>query len=190
MPGAAWQDAVPEVRGRRKGGLQARHGKLREAFEMFRNFVLATAASALLLTAGCTTSTGAKQNVGAVGGAVAGGLLGSQFGKGDGRLIMTGVGTLLGALAGSEVGASLDRADRLALDQNTQRAYSAPLNQPIVWNNPNNGNSVVVTPTRDGRTPSGSYCREFQQTITVGGRREEAFGTACQQPDGSWKIVS
>ncbi|HYE50324.1 MAG TPA: RT0821/Lpp0805 family surface protein [Azospirillaceae bacterium] len=155
---------------------------------MFRKFVIAAAATAML--AGCTTHAGQKQTAGTLGGAVAGGVIGSQFGSGSGRLIATGLGTLLGALAGSEIGASLDRADRLALEQNTQRAYSAPLNQPIVWNNPNNGNSVVVTPTREGRTTGGSYCREFQQTITVGGRTEQAYGTACQQPDGSWKIVS
>lgn len=33
------------------------------------------------------------------------------------------------------------------------------------------------------------YCREFTQIIEVGGRKEEGYGTACQQPDGSWKIV-
>ena len=33
------------------------------------------------------------------------------------------------------------------------------------------------------------YCREFTQTIEVGGKKEEGYGTACQQPDGSWKVV-
>ena len=32
-------------------------------------------------------------------------------------------------------------------------------------------------------------CREFQQTITVGGSPQEAYGTTCLQPDGSWKVV-
>jgi hypothetical protein len=32
-------------------------------------------------------------------------------------------------------------------------------------------------------------CREFQQTITVGGKPQAAYGTTCQQPDGSWKVV-
>ena len=36
---------------------------------------------------------------------------------------------------------------------------------------------------------NGRYCREFQQTVTIGGRTAEAYGTACRQPDGSWKIV-
>jgi len=42
---------------------------------------------------------------------------------------------------------------------------------------------------RDGRTDSGAYCREFQSEIIVGGERETGYGTACRQPDGSWKIV-
>lgn len=33
------------------------------------------------------------------------------------------------------------------------------------------------------------YCREYQKTITVGGRYESGYGTACMQPDGSWMIV-
>lgn len=33
-------------------------------------------------------------------------------------------------------------------------------------------------------------CREFQKTVTIGGQSQKAFGTTCQQPDGSWKIVS
>ena len=45
-------------------------------------------------------------------------------------------------------------------------------------------------PVRTVQQADGTYCREFQQTVTVGGRTEEAYGTACRQPDGSWKIVS
>lgn len=61
--------------------------------------------------------------------------------------------------------------------------------QQITWNNPQSGNSGTITPIRDGYAASGSYCRRFQQTITVGGQKQQAYGKACQQPDGSWKIV-
>jgi surface antigen len=70
------------------------------------------------------------------------------------------------------------------------RAYGSPLNQPIVWNNPNNGTSGSVTPIRDGRSSRGQYCREFQSEVIVGGERQNAHGTACQEPDGSWRIVN
>lgn len=34
-----------------------------------------------------------------------------------------------------------------------------------------------------------SYCREFTRPVNVGGQLEDAYGTACLQPDGSWRIV-
>ena len=71
-----------------------------------------------------------------------------------------------------------------------RNAYAAPMNETIIWNNPNNGHSGTITPVRDGRRGGGEYCREFQSEINVGGQREKGYGTACQQPDGSWKIVS
>jgi surface antigen len=40
------------------------------------------------------------------------------------------------------------------------------------------------------QTSSGQYCREYQTNVTVEGKSEKAHGTACRQPDGSWKIVS
>jgi len=143
-----------------------------------------------LALSGCQTgSMGGKESVGTVGGAIAGGLIGSRFGGGAGKLVAVGAGTLLGAFVGREIGSSLDKADHQYAEQASQRAYAAPIGERVVWNNPQSGNSGVVVPVRDGYTPSGSYCREFQQTIMVGGRSEQAFGTACRQPDGSWKIT-
>ncbi len=37
--------------------------------------------------------------------------------------------------------------------------------------------------------PGGNECREFQQTITIAGQTHKAYGTACRQADGTWKIV-
>lgn len=31
-------------------------------------------------------------------------------------------------------------------------------------------------------------CREFSTSVVVGGRPQQMFGTACLQPDGTWKI--
>lgn len=36
----------------------------------------------------------------------------------------------------------------------------------------------------------GQDCREYQQTVMVGGQPSPAYGTACRQADGSWKIIS
>lgn len=36
----------------------------------------------------------------------------------------------------------------------------------------------------------GQFCREYQGIILVGGLKTNGYGTACLQPDGSWKIVN
>lgn len=132
---------------------------------------------------------GNKQTVGTLGGAAIGGVLGSNIGKGKGQLIATGAGALLGAFAGSSIGKSLDQSDMMYHQQAIDRAYSAPLNQQISWNNPQNGNSGYVTPVREGRNAStGGVCREYKQTIVVGGQAETAYGTACQNADGTWQL--
>lgn len=156
------------------------------------NFALVVLIGAGLSLSACTTTQGwgTKQTVGTGTGAVAGGLLGAQVGDGSGRLVATGAGVLLGALIGSEVGASLDRADKMYLANAQQRAYQAPIGETITWNNPESGNRGVVVPVRDGTSAAGRYCREYQQTIYVGGQEETGYGTACQQPDGSWEIIS
>jgi surface antigen len=62
--------------------------------------------------------------------------------------------------------------------------------QPTVWQNPDTGNSGSVTPTRTYQLANGQYCREYRQTIVVGGQQNQAYGTACRQPDGTWQIQS
>ena len=142
--------------------------------------------------AGCEAlqNSGTKQTLGAGTGAILGGVAGSKIGKGNGQLVATGIGVLVGTLVGSEVGRSLDKADVAYANQANTKAHSAPIGESISWNNPQSGNSGQVTPVRDGSDSQGRYCREYQQTIYVGGRQEQGYGIACQQPDGTWKIVS
>ena len=152
--------------------------------------MVAAAALIALFAAGCESSEyGTKQTIGGLIGAAGGGLLGAQFGSGTGQLIATGAGVLIGGLIGSEVGRSMDDVDRMQADEAVNQAHGAAIGERIVWNNPDSGNSGTVTAVRDGSTTSGLYCREFQQTITVSGQTETAYGTACQEPDGTWKIV-
>jgi surface antigen len=153
-------------------------------------FKVMTAAALVLSLAACENMGGPKQTGGTLLGGIGGAAIGSQFGKGTGRVVGVAAGTLLGALLGSEVGRSLDKADLEYANSANRRAETAPIGQPIQWNNPQTGNSGVVTPVRDGTdTATGAYCREFQQTVTIGGKTQQAYGTACRQPDGTWKVV-
>ena len=145
----------------------------------------------MLVLGGCASqNSGAKQTGGTIIGGVGGALLGSAFGKGSGRLAAVAVGTLVGAMIGNEVGKTLDAADRAAIDRAEKRATQAPMGETISWDNPRSGNRGTITPVRQGEDTKGRYCREFRQTIQVGDRLEEGYGTACRQEDGTWQIMS
>ncbi len=145
--------------------------------------------------AGCRADgTMDKQTGGAIIGGIAGGLIGSKLGKGRGRSVATFTGAVLGTLVGSSIGRQLDERDRLLMSRSTQKSLErGKTNVASTWVNPDTGNRGTITPRRTYRVQRGStsrYCREFQQTITVGGKTERAYGRACRQPDGSWKIVN
>jgi len=143
----------------------------------------------VLAVAGCS-GMGPKETGGTVIGGATGAVIGSQFGGGSGRLVGVAIGTLAGALIGGEIGRSLDARDRAEMERSTQSALeSAPIDQRTEWRNPDTGHYGYTTPKRTYRTAEGRQCREYQQTVIIGGREEEAYGTACRQPDGTWKIV-
>ena len=149
-----------------------------------------TLVSAILvafLLMGCE-SMGPKTTVGGLGGAAAGGLLGAALGGGG-----TGIaaGAILGGLIGGAIGDRLDAADREKARVAASQAFeSVPSGQSVTWRNPDSGNSGVVTPMRTYQISSGQYCREYTQTIYIGGEKHQTYGTACRQPDGTWKIVN
>ncbi len=58
------------------------------------------------------------------------------------------------------------------------------------WRNPDTAAGGSTVPVRTYQTATGTYCREFQQTIIIDGRQERGYGTACRQPDGHWLIVN
>ncbi|MEE9448119.1 MAG: RT0821/Lpp0805 family surface protein [Arenicellales bacterium] len=138
---------------------------------------------ALSQISACTMS---REQSGGLMGAVAGGVVGNQVGGGRGKDLATAIGIFAGAMAGSNFGKQLDALDIA----NANRALETnKSNQTSSWVNPDNGNKYSVTPTKTYKQASGRYCREYQSTVTVGGKLEDSYGKACRQPDGSWEII-
>jgi surface antigen len=140
---------------------------------------------ALILSACQAAQNEPKQTVGAGVSA----LIDSRLGGAKGELAALAVGTLGGAYLGSEIGKSLDAADRMYMEQNAQSTLEySQTDERSSWKNPDSGNSGTFKPTHTFASPSGKSCREYETTIYVDGREEIATGTACRQPDGSWKV--
>ena len=154
--------------------------------------ILTIGVAALFLSACAEDGSLSKEGLGSLLGAVAGAALGSQVGRpgSAGNTAAVAGLTLLGAHLGGEIGRSLDRADRMHMARATQAALeSGKAGSTASWSNPDSGHSGTVTPQPSFTNQKQQYCREYQQTVTIGGDTETAYGTACRQPDGTWKIV-
>ncbi len=65
--------------------------------------------------------------------------------------------------------------------------YPAPVYPGSVYPGSAYSAPVYSAPAYGAGVPS--YCREFRTTINVNGTLQPAWGTACLQPDGTWRFV-
>jgi len=139
----------------------------------------------------CASLPGSNQTQGTVAGGAIGALIGSTVGDGRGAVWATAAGAVGGALVGSHIGKRLDTNDQHAMRKATYSALETnKSNAKTVWTNPDSGNAGSVTPTSTIEMADGSFCREYTSMVEVGGKSETAYGRACRQDDGSWKIAS
>jgi len=72
--------------------------------------------------------------------------------------------------------------------------YIAP--PPMVYAPPATSTIIMTAPTLPANQTSPTYtdeagrtCREYQSTVIVGDQQQQAYGTACLQPDGTWRVT-
>ena len=140
----------------------------------------------LIALAGCQAS---NQTIGQATGAVAGGLLGNQVGGGSGRVAATIFGALAGGVIGGSIGRGLDeRSANAALAAEYNALESGSAGQPVAWQG-SNGTYGQVVPQQPYQVGS-QNCRRYTHTIYIDGTPQEASGTACRNPDGTWRPLS
>lgn len=154
-----------------------------------RGKMVACLAAAALALAGCASQT-PNQDTGLVAGAVAGGLIGNQFGKGKGNVLATAAGIVAGGIIGSEIGRSMDEQDRLLAQEAEYDALErGNSGAPRRWRNDRNGRYGEFVPTKPYRR-SGRDCRDYTHKVWIDDRPRTMRGTACRTPDGTWENVS
>ena len=151
--------------------------------------VVAVGMLAVVTLTGCAEVSGnPKTSIGALGGGAVGGLIAGAAGAGPAGIAASLIG---GGLLGGLIGHLLDERDhRLAAQAAHQALETAPSGTGVPWRNPDNGLTGTITPVRTHQASSGGYCREYETTATVGGKREHGYGTACRQSDGSWHVAN
>ncbi len=148
-----------------------------------------TAGFALSLTA-CGPEGPTRADAGLAVGALAGGLIGNSVGKGTGRALATVAGAFVGGVVGHEIGRTLDEHDRrLAREAEYEALESGRSGAARTWRNPDNGRYGEVVPSRPYKR-SGYDCRDYAHTVYIDGRPQVMRGTACRNPDGTWRSVA
>jgi surface antigen len=142
-----------------------------------------------LALAACGQGGLTKQDAGIGVGAIAGGVIGNQFGGGDGKVLATALGAVVGGIVGSEIGKSLDDNDRRAAGEAEIAALergNSGVAQP--WRNPDSGHYGMVVPGKPYKRAA-QDCRDYTHTIYMDGKPQTLRGTACRNPDGTWRGV-
>lgn len=148
-----------------------------------KKMILGLVAASVLVTSCAEVN---NEQIGTLSGGVVGGLLGSQFGGGSGRVMAAAGGALLGAYLGGNIGKTMDKVDRMQM----QRALeTAPTGRTVRWTNPDSGNVYSVQPTKTYYANQ-QPCREYTTHGLIGGKTQQIYGKACRQADGSWRVVS
>jgi len=93
-------------------------------------------------------------------------------------------------VVGNRIGNYLDEKDQQRAVQNANYALSHnPDGQTSRWSNPQNNTGGYTTPVKTVQTATGSTCRTYQTGVSADGQNQSGTGTACRQPDGTWKVV-
>jgi len=138
--------------------------------------VLAVASSVLLAACGTTSQTGGQ-----------GGLLGTTIGQGGSSAKVAGtiIEAMNGGLVGGTVGTGLnEREKRSALEAEYRALEYTASGQKVAWqgDSGHSGEVVAAQPYRVGSQD----CRQYTQTVVIGGASSTARGTACRNANGSW----
>jgi surface antigen len=112
---------------------------------------------------------------------------GYHDGRDDGDDALAAVAIVGGVLLGAAL-----------LSSASQPSYYTPPPQTVYAPAPAYGSSygynqapVQAVPASDVyQTQSGQYCREYQSQANIGGQMTYGYGTACLQPDGSWRVAN
>jgi surface antigen len=97
---------------------------------------------------------------------------------------------VLFAFAMLALGACADQNDSIKWDSGRVEpgttAPAAP--EPTAPAPPSTGAVPPATePSAAATAPPPDPCREYRETVIIGGRRQPVYGRACPQPDGTWR---
>lgn len=146
--------------------------------------LIAITLSSTVMMSGCSNTSAEQDHT--IAGTIIGGVIGRQFGKGDGRDAMTVIGAIAGGMIGGKVGRELDQEDRRKVSQTLE---STPNHQKVAWNNPDTNTDYKFTPVNkyEGKVNgTRTVCRDYVMDAWIDGQMQQVRGRACKNNKGQW----
>jgi surface antigen len=112
-------------------------------------------------------------------------VLGHQVVDDSGRAAATSEGVRLGTFLGRRIGREVYLIDELKTAEALERSCDG---HATTWRNADTGQRYSVTPMQTYWGQSGR-CRDFTTVTEDQGREQVVDGTACRQPDGTWRAA-
>jgi surface antigen len=127
-----------------------------------------------------------NRTAGTIIGAIAGGLIGSQFGRGGGNVLATVGGVFIGGAIGNKIAGDIDCDDRPYAFNAYRASFEGEIGQRYEWRGQHNHGYIVSTREfrRDGRV-----CRDFYEVSYRHDEESRREGTACRHRNGDWHFV-
>lgn len=127
---------------------------------------------------------------GTILGAVAGGIIGNQFGHGGGKAAATVGGVVLGGMAGNAIARDMDCGDRPYAFHAYNEGFHGPLHRSYYWHH--GYDHGYMMPVREYWRDDDEVCRDFRVTTFHDGEAYTRYGTACRDGDddeGDWHMM-
>lgn len=114
-------------------------------------------------------------------------IAGSQAAYGRSNLAATAGGAMIGVLAGEPMVDRVPTADAACAQYSLSNAANG---ETVAWNSPEYGRDFAFTSRQTNAVPGEQNCREFTGESYANGETTSMVGTACERPNGQWKIVN
>lgn len=90
-------------------------------------------------------------------------------------------------LIGGDISKNMDDMDRMKMNRALE---NHSVGEPICWLTSHSGAFYHDTPVKNMSVQCNSYCHAHSTTAMVAGKKQQIYGTACRQPDGSWRMMN
>jgi surface antigen len=139
--------------------------------------------TAMLSSIGCESMT-TKQKIGTGVGAVAGAALVTQLGGGSGKTSAILLGGTLGGVVGYSLASMMENSD---VTQMTE-GWDTELDKSVHSQWVNENTQIAYESTASSAwTVEGNWCRNYQTSAIIDGKKETIEGIACLGDDGIWR---